>query len=348
MIFGMRKFTILAILSIVFFTSKTFAQDPVFSQFYNAPLYLNPAISGDFEDFFVNISHRSQYRSLVFPYNTTQVSMIAPLYQDKHRRPEGHLGDVGVSMYTDVAGEGDNFKSTGANASFAYNVQLATDNINRLTFALQTGIINRRINTDVLKWGEQYSDLIGFDPNVVPADLDLIKNSTILDISAGVFWRYYSSVDSRKIRSIYAGYAAGHLNHADQSVIEGQKDNLPLLHKINGGIVFALSEKFTLSGNFLTLLQDWENQTNIGVYAGYKLPVNSSGVWSNMITRVGVWHRWKDSFIASVEFLTDNLQLGFSYDWNVTSLKYNNRGTGAYEISIGYKFFQPAPPKVLY
>ena len=329
-------------------TSKVLAQDPVFSQFYNAPLYLNPALMGDYEDYFVDFSFRSQYRSLIFPYNTSQVSFIAPFYKDKHRRPEGQFGNGGISFYNDVAGEGKNFKTTGVNANFSYNVNLATDNINRLTFALQTGIVNRRINTDVLEWGEQYSDLIGFYPNVVPADIDLIQNSTILDITAGVFWRYYSSVDSRKIRSIYAGYAAGHLNHADQSVIDGQKDNLPLMHKINGGIVFALSEKFTLSGNVLSILQDWENQTNLGVYAGYRLPVNSSGILSNMITRLGTWYRWKDSFIVSLEFLTDNLHLGFSYDWNTTSLKYNNRGTGAYEVTIGYKFSQPAPPKVLY
>ncbi len=324
------------------------AQDPVFSQFYNAPLYLNPALMGDYQDFSLGLSYRSQWNSLVFPYNTTQVSMIAPLYYDKHKKPEGHLGGVGVSFYTDKAGEGDNFKSTGANASFAYNVQLATQNKNTLTFAIQAGMVNRRIDTDVLQWGEQYSDLIGFDPTVVPADVSLINNSTVFDITTGAFWRYYSSIDSRVIRSIYAGYCVGHLNHPDQSVLENQKDNLPLLHKFHGGLVVALSEKFTISGNFLTLFQDEENQTNYGMFGAYTLPVESSGILSNMITRLGAWHRWDDSFIASIEFLTDNIQLGFSYDWNVTSLKYNNRGTGAYEITLGYKFYSPAPPKVLY
>jgi type IX secretion system PorP/SprF family membrane protein len=309
---------------------------------------LNPALIGDYEDVTMSISYRSQYRSLVFPYNTSQVSFIAPFYKNKHRRPEGHIGGLGASVYTDEAGEGKNFKSTGANVSFGYNLQLATDNINRFTFALQTGIINKRINTDVLEWGEQYNDLIGFDPNVVPADVELIRNSTVLDITAGVFWRYYSSVDSRKIRSAYAGLSTSHLNHPDQSVLEGQKDNLPLLHKLHGGVVFALSEKFTLSGNLLSQIQDKENQTNFGAFAAYKLPVNSTGILTNMVTRVGTWYRWKDSFIASVEFLTDNLQFGFSYDWNVTSLKYNNRGTGAYEFTMGYKFFKPAPPKILY
>ncbi len=327
---------------------KAAAQDPVFSQFYNAKVYLNPAMIGDEEDYSAQVSHRSQWRSLVFPYNTTQFSFMAPIYNDKHRRPEGHLGGIGLSVFTDEAGEGKNFKTTGANVSFAYNLQFEKDNTNRLTFALQTGFVNRRINTDVLNWGEQYNAIFGFDPNYVPADVDLIRNSTILDISAGAFWRYYSSRDSRIIRSAYAGFMSAHLNHPDQSVLVDQKDNLPLLHKLHGGIVFGVNDKVSISGNVLTLFQNKENQTNVGAFASYRMPVTTSGVFSNLVTRAGLWHRINDSFIASLEFLTDNLHIGFSYDWNVTSLKYNNNGAGAYEVSIGYKFFQPAPPKILY
>ncbi|MCK5705623.1 MAG: type IX secretion system membrane protein PorP/SprF, partial [Cyclobacteriaceae bacterium] len=65
-------------------------------------------------------------------------------------------------------------------------------------------------------------------------------------------------------------------------------------------------------------------------------------------TRVGAWYRVQDSFIASIEFLSNNLQFGFSYDWNVTSLRYNNRGAGSFEISMGYRFFKPAAPKIRY
>jgi hypothetical protein len=49
-----------------------------------------------------------------------------------------------------------------------------------------------------------------------------------------------------------------------------------------------------------------------------------------------------------MEFLTNNLQFGFSYDWNITSLRYNNRGAGSFEISMGYRFYKPAAPKVRY
>jgi len=338
------------LLLIAFFTGTLLqAQDPVFSQFYNSPVYLNPALIGDEENFLVQLTHRSQWRSLVFPYNTTQVSMIAPLFRDKHRRPEGHLGGIGLSVYSDEAGEGDNFKTTSVNGSFAYNLQFEEENTNRLTFAMQFGLINRRINRDVLEWGEQYNPIFGFDDSLVPEDASFIENSNLLDITAGTFWRYYASDASQKIRSVYAGFVASHLNHPDQSVIQGLDNQLPLLYKLHGGLVYGVSERISISGNFLSVYQDKENQTNIGAFASYMLPFETTaGVLNNLLTRVGVWHRWKDSFIASIDFQTNNLHFGFSYDWNVTSLRYNNSGTGAYEISMGYKFFQPAPPKVLY
>jgi hypothetical protein len=90
------------------------------------------------------------------------------------------------------------------------------------------------------------------------------------------------------------------------------------------------------------------NQSNIGSFLSYKLPFDTKGQMSDLVTRIGAWYRVQDSFIASIEFLSNNLQFGFSYDWNVTSLRYNNRGAGSFEISMGYRFFKPAAPKVRY
>lgn len=324
------------------------AQDPVFSQFYNSPLYLNPALIGEEENLFVNFAHRSQWNSLEFPYTTSQVSLIFPYFKDKHIKPEGHIGGIGFSFYADEAGQGSNLKSYGGSASFAYNVNLSTKSENRLTFALQMGFIHKNVDKNQLQWGEQYNPFIGFDNTIIPAEFDMIQNKTFLDITSGAFWRYYANSDQKTIRSIYAGFVAAHLNHPDESVLDGNLNRLPVLYKLHGGIIFALSEKASISANYLSQLQDQVNQTNIGSFLSYKLPFDTRGQMSNLVTRVGAWFRVEDSAIASIEFLTNNLQFGFSYDWNVTSLRYNNRGAGSYEISMGYRFYQPPAPKIRY
>lgn len=324
------------------------AQDPVFSQFYNSPLYLNPALIGEEENLFINFAHRAQWKSLDFPYTTSQVSLIFPYFKDKHTKPEGHVGGIGVSFYGDEAGQGSNLRTYGGNASFAYNLNLSTKTINRLSFALQLGFIHKNIDTDKLEWGEQYNPYIGFDNTVVPAEVDMIQNRTFLDITAGAFWRYFADTEQKTIQSIYAGFVAAHLNHPDESVIEGDENRLPVLYKLHGGIIFGLSERTNISFNFLSQNQDQVNQTNFGSFLSYKLPFDTRGQMSNLVARVGAWYRVQDAAIASIEFLTNNLQFGFSYDWNVTSLRYNNRGTGSYEISMGYRFYKPAAPKVRY
>ena len=49
---------------VVFFVvglNKTLAQDPQFSQFYAAPLYLNPAFAGSAQEARVGINYRNQW-----------------------------------------------------------------------------------------------------------------------------------------------------------------------------------------------------------------------------------------------------------------------------------------------
>jgi len=324
------------------------AQDPVFSQFYNSPLYLNPALVGEEENLFVNFAHRSQWRNLEYPYTTSQFSLIVPYFKDKHIIPEGHTGGIGVSFYGDEAGQGANLKTYGGNASFAYNLHLSNKTVNRITFAMQLGFINKNVDKDKLEWGEQYNPFIGFDNTVVPYELSQIQNKTFLDITAGTFWRYFANTETKKIQSVYAGFVAAHLNHPDESVIDGNENRLPLLYKLHGGMIFMLSERANISANFLSLQQDQVNQTNIGSFLSYKLPFDTRGQMTNLVTRAGIWYRVQDSVIANIDFLTNNLQFGFSYDWNVTSLRYNDRGTGSFEISMGYRFYKPAAPKIRY
>jgi type IX secretion system PorP/SprF family membrane protein len=344
----MKKYAVAIILSLALFDVPLRAQDPTFSQFYHSPLYLNPALAGQEEYGLLNFAHRSQWRNLQFPYTTYQTSVILPYFRDKHLKPDGHLGGVGVSMYGDLSGIGRNLRTYGGNVTFAYNVPLARSNRSRLSFALQAGFIHKRVDKDELQWGEQYNPFIGFDNTVIPADLDRINNSTFLDITAGAFYRYFAPSSSSLLQSFYAGFVAAHLNHPDESVLDGETNRMPVLYKLHGGFIFGLSEKTSISLNYLSQQQSDVNQTNFGVILNYAMPIESKGALSGLVVKGGTWYRVQDSFIAVLAFATNHLEIGFSYDWNTTSLRYNQRGAGSYEITLGYRFYKPGPPKVMY
>ncbi len=325
------------------------AQDAVFSQFFNSTLYLNPALAGLDDDVTVNMSHRSQWRTLNFPYVTNQFSLIIPYYKDKHLKPLGHMGGFGLSVYNDTAGENNNFKTTGVNGAFAYNLPLNQAYSSFISFGLQLGVINKRIDPDGLEWGEQYNPFIGFDANIASSELQSRENRTFLDINSGVFW-YHTPVKAQNtlIDVVNLGLSVSHLNNPDEALIIDERSQLPLLYKLHGSMIFNLSEKASISANFLTALQDQEFQNNIGSYLSYKIGTVQSGTFKYITARAGAWHRIQDSFIFITEFETQLLKLGFSYDWNTSTLRYNDRGIGTYELFMALRFASKSVPKSRY
>ncbi len=324
-------------------------QDAVFSQFFNSTLYLNPALAGIEQDVTVSFGHRSQWRNLLFPYTTSQFSAIIPYYKSKHTKPLGHVGGVGLSIYNDLAGENNNFKTTGGNLAFAYNLPLDHRYENLVTFGLQIGAINKRIDPDGLQWGEQYNPYLGFDASINASDVSSLQGRTFIDINAGAFY-WWNPIQTGKelINSANSGISVSHLNNPNESLLEEDNQPLPLLYKYHGGIVFNLAFKATASINVLTAYQDETYQNNIGSYFSYKITTFHQGKMQYAIARLGGWYRVNDSFILLTEFETGLFKAAFSYDWNTSSLRYNDRGIGTYEINLQYRFTSHAPPKSRY
>lgn len=325
------------------------AQDAVFSQFYNSTLYLNPALAGIEDDLTVSFSHRSQWQSLLFPYTTSQFSFISPFYKSKHSKPHGHIGGLGFSLYNDVAGENNNFKTTGLNGVFAYNVPLDRRHIHTVTFGLQVGLINKRIDASNLQWGEQYNSFIGFDASIAPSEINNFQNRSFFDVNFGTYYSFYPIQDEDPlINSINSGISISHLNHPNESLIISEESRLPLLYKYHGGVVFNLTYKATLSLNVLTAFQDRIFQNNLGAYLSYKLTTLNHDTYKYVLVRLGSWYRIKDSMIILSEFETKLFKVGFSYDWNTSSLRYNDRGIGTYELHLSVRLSSHAPAKTRY
>ncbi|MGB3183019.1 MAG: PorP/SprF family type IX secretion system membrane protein [Cyclobacteriaceae bacterium] len=323
------------------------AQDAVFSQYYNASLYLNPALAGFDRNTNVQLNYRSQWNQLSFPYTTSQASLIVPYYTDKHAKPYGHIGGLGVSLYGDQAGAGNNFQTFGANVSFAYNLPLDTKQENQVSFGLQAGIINKSLDTDDLQWGEQYVPFIGFSGNP-PSELSRYENRTFLDLGAGLFYSYSPEDNMKLIRGANVGVGVSHLNKPNESVIAGEERQLPVLSKVHGSVIFGLGERTNLSANVLVANQNRKNQINVGSYVSYKLIADAQPAIGYLTTRLGIWHRLEDSFIFLTEFETRQFKVGLSYDWNSSSLRYNERGIGTYELHLGLRFGSIAAPKTRY
>lgn len=328
--------------------SPVFGQDAVFSQFFNSTLYLNPSLAGIEDDLTVNMNHRTQWKSLAFPYTTSQLSLIMPYYSSKHSKPYGHIGGLGISAYNDLAGENHSFRTTGFNATGAYNLPFDHNFVNQISFGLQVGMINKTIDTSKLQWGSQYDSQLGFNISAL-GEPGEFQNRSFVDINAGFFWFYNPLPEKSKIlKSANSGLSVSHLNNPDESMLVTTESRLPLLYKYHGGLLFNVGKNTTISANILVAVQNNKSQQNIGSYISYSLNSYSDGYFNNSIVRLGGWARIDDAFIMLAEIETSAFKIAFSYDMNTSTLRHSNRAIGTYEIHLGLKFSKHAQAKSRY
>lgn len=315
-------------------STQVLAQEPVFSQFYSSGLYLNPALAGVESETFFGANYRSQWSSLSLPFNTFQASFIHPVYNHGIRRK--HLGGVGASLLSDVAGPNKEFSTQAFSLSGAWNIRLNGNDNHIISVALQTGIGQQRINNDNLRWSSQYSSGMGYDASL-PGEASMNNMRVFRPIvNTGLIWSYTTEKNRRSEGvSFYNGLAFSNLAKTN-SYFPGVLGDRSMIVKNHGGVSALLSNKFEISPNYLVLIQGKNRQVNIGSYAGYSMNANR-GSASKIKVIAGVWYRLNDGLIFSTGLATNKINVGFSYDTNAASMGKSFGYAGAYELSMAYR-----------
>jgi type IX secretion system PorP/SprF family membrane protein len=112
-------------------------QDPLYSQYINNPLILNPAYAGQTNNLNFSLSYRSQWAGLEGSPKTINFNSHVSLYQNKMGAGLMVVSDkIGNSNITDVMG------------SYSYRVRLTEDKT--LSFGLQAGLTNYQIDNSTI------------------------------------------------------------------------------------------------------------------------------------------------------------------------------------------------------
>ncbi len=336
----MKKIFIILLIGVL---GKVSAQDATFSQYYSSSLYLNPSFAGIERDITFSSNYRSQWQSIIQPYVTNQLSFIYPIYVDEIK--EIHMGGIGASIYTDRAGEG-NFKTLGANFNAGYKLPFKSET-SSIVIGTQLGVIQKSLDLSQLQWGEQYNTFIGFDASKVPTEDNIMTSHSYFDLGIGAMYHYNPNLEEgdRKVSGFF-GISTYHLNQPNESLIENEQSKLPILYKGHGGINFPFSTRFIVSPNFLVASQNAGYHFNGGLYLTYLLYQESpSAILKGSEVTLGGWYRNEDAFIMSVGLTHKAYTLGFSYDWNTSTLRYATKGRGAYEISLTLRRVKDRSPK---
>ena len=311
------------------------AQDQSFSQFYAAPLFLNPANAGQKTATYFSTNYKHQWKGANLANSQLQFTAIQPIFMRVNRRLQ-HAGGVGLSVYQETLGEGGSLKNLSVNLSGAYNLFLDRDYRQMLSFGIQGGLRNSRVDFGSLRWGSQWDEYFGFDENKTPPDFTNFNQSVFTPtIDAGMTWFYNPEVYGKFKKGYYLGFSAFNLTKANNNFNKQVDISSEVLFKANGGMMLQLDNTWSISPNFLIQKKGESNQYNVGMYASHKV-VTSRFSRQSVSLMIGSWYRFNDSFIFNIGAEANNITFGFSYDMNTSYLEYNVNGGGAFEVSLAY------------
>lgn len=313
------------------------AQDPQFSQYYSTPLLTNPAMAGAASDINFGVSYNRSKLNLEKPRELMQFSSIIPVFRSTGSQA-AHIGGIGATVYQDKL---DIWKELGIYVSAAYNVPLNFDKSEMVIFALQGGFVQKSVDESLLQLGSQYSPFVGFDPSQAANSTLETDRTSFPVINAGVMY-FFNPQRNFLIYtgSAFGGIAVSNANRPDESFLGDGSNKVPLILKGHTGVEFYLTSKLKWSPQILVLYRNPSFQFNAGTYFSYNM--SGGGMNSRTFEAIlGMWYRWADAAIFSVGLNTGSLTVGFSYDFNQTSITqdFNSLG-GAFEVSLQYRILR--------
>ncbi len=307
----MLKRTLFSLMLVLFIGSgQLFGQDPIFSQFYANPLYLNPAFAGTARCWRVNMNYRNQWPGISGTYVTYSVSADR-YFQDLS-------GGVGLLVTSDNAGQNT---LTTTNVSGLYSYILRVSRTFNLNFGFQATYFQKSIDWNKLNFGDMIDARRGFVYDT--QEKKQYDSRSNVDFSAGVLG--YSD-------KYYVGVAVHHITQPEEGLLGNSK--LPRKITAHAGITIPLGGDKTnetfISPNILFQQQQDFRQLNLGLYA-------TKGPFV-----LGMWYRGQDAAILLVGLQRNQFKIGYSYD--VTVSKLSNATYGSHEISIS-KVFECKPAR---
>jgi type IX secretion system PorP/SprF family membrane protein len=272
-------------------------QEAMFTQYMFNGLALNPAYAGSHESLSATFLFRDQWTGLPAAPSTQTFSVHSPIRDGKIA--------LGLQFIHDKLSV---FQQYGVNGVYAYRI---LTNKGTLSLGLQFGVTN---------YSADLSDLTPQVPNDPVFQGNV--NKTMPSFGAGVY--YYTN-------RFYIGLSAPQLvtNSLTEDVVEIDSDARQDRHYfLTAGHMFPISHNVQLKPNVLIKAVEG---------APIQMDLNINALFSEVLW-LGVSWRSLSDFDALIELqLTDQLLLGYSYDFASTT-ELSRVNSGSHELMLNYRF----------
>jgi type IX secretion system PorP/SprF family membrane protein len=333
----MKRFLLSCVFMLVIAAGNLFAQDPHFSQYNEAPIYINPALSGVAYDTRVNLNYKSQWKSVAVPYKSYGASAEFAIGRKKLHKKSYFT--TGLMAYNDVSGS-SNFSSL--HLGGLLGVVIRSGKYSKLSGGIMAAFDQRTINGSKLTWDNQYNGY-KFDPTI-PGEQIPQTHFIYADFGAGFNWhfakseRYISAADGHRFD---IGFSAYHINVPYYSFYGNTGENQYIRFVHHANFVVAVPQiNSSIIPSYVIMMQG----PSIEIVAGlmYRYIISDASVHTGTIKPMafsfGGYYRSLDAFIPQVLFEYDKYGLGVSYDVNLSNLTPTSKTKGGLEICLRYNW----------
>jgi len=236
-----------------------FSQDAFFSQYNSAPLFLNPAHTGNISGKMrASANYKNQWKSFGAEANVSALSVDFCLFVDTAKKEK--LG-IGIFFFNDKIGEMA-YSTTDFGISIAFHTKNA-EKKQYFSAGLQGGVFQKFVDINNLTWSSQF---VGdhYDNTIISGENFYSDKILQENFSAGALWQY---LPSKKLNA-HCGMSIYHINRPDVSFLKNTVDKLESRFSVHAGMDVALGgENFFLSPKFIYLKQGYAHQYNTGLFA---------------------------------------------------------------------------------
>ena len=310
-------FNRLVIFILLLFSGNLFSQDIHFSQFYNALLNVNPALTGvGAKPARIGLVYRNQWNSISTPYKTyTGFADGRFSIKGLYRTWFG----IGVAAYNDQAGDGV-LSNTVASVSFSATQGFNRDNTLLVSMGFSLGLLNRSVQFANLVFDEQWNG-VKFDPG--QGNNEPVGSQSVMapDFNFGLNISYAIKSGLK----LEAGGSLHHINRPKTSFYNAD-NRIDMKMIAHARVEFAFNRYTTLAPAAFFAFQANTREIIFGsnlLYRFYNL---------NLIG--GIWYRWGRDVIPVIGFDYHLYKFTISYDVNVSALHPASNYQGGVELSL--------------
>ena len=293
-------------------SSSSFAQDPIFTQFYQVPTYVNPAFAGTAPHYRATLAYRNQFPQIPQSYETALVAFDYN-YDLYNSGFGGYLLHDRIDALT--------LSTTQVAAQYAYQLRLGMGW--RWQLGAQLGYVWQSQDYSRLTFGDQIA-------SNTPTTAEQLDNTALSYWNVGTGMVIYNE-------KLFAGVAISRWLAREAAIADNIENVTPLVKltaQLGGKIVFS-----DQPGRFehLSPVLLYQRQGNFAA-----LDAGLNYVYHNVM--IGAWYRGLPTLTGEdspksqpaaafvLGFRQDYWQIGYSYDYHFGEVQ--QLGGGAHEITL--------------